>query len=202
MKTTSHDKPTKAASKERKQRVVTLLNREQLEFLDRLSKDAQFSTGHKLSRMDLISGFVDVARRLGLSVKGVQNRDDLVERFLTMVGDGLDTRKFPRLAKRLHVALNKIDSMSEYSKGMTENIGLGGFKIRITPDKVPALNEVIEISLRDSHDPHSVLKVFGKVIWLRSDQKHKMVELGLALTHVNKVDEKRLKEYLADEHLL
>lgn len=44
---------------EKIQRVVTFLNREEVDFLDKLGKDALFSTGLKLSRVKLIAWLVD-----------------------------------------------------------------------------------------------------------------------------------------------
>jgi hypothetical protein len=44
---------------EKNQRVVTFLNRDEVDFLDKIGKDALFSTGLKVSRAKLISWLVD-----------------------------------------------------------------------------------------------------------------------------------------------
>ena len=42
-----------------KGRIVAFLTRTEIDFIDKLAKDAMFSTGHKLSRTDIISALVD-----------------------------------------------------------------------------------------------------------------------------------------------
>ena len=58
-------------------RVIAALNRDQVDFLDRLGKDALFSAGVKLSRTEILSAMVNVFRRLELSGEGVASRDEL-----------------------------------------------------------------------------------------------------------------------------
>jgi hypothetical protein len=54
-------------------RVITMLNRKEMDFLDKLGKDALFSTGHKLSYNDILEGLVDFAMEAGISGKGVDS---------------------------------------------------------------------------------------------------------------------------------
>ena len=51
---------------ETRERVVTFLNREEVDFLDKLGKDSLFSTGTKLSRAKLISWLVDFIEKLSI----------------------------------------------------------------------------------------------------------------------------------------
>lgn len=69
-------------------RVVAALNREQVDFLDKLGKDAQFSSGIKLSRTQILAAMVNVLKRLHLTGEGVatagQFEQRIVEAILTM----------------------------------------------------------------------------------------------------------------------
>jgi hypothetical protein len=47
-------------------RVITMLDRDELEFLDKLGKDALFSTGHKLSYNEILKGLIDFAKDIGI----------------------------------------------------------------------------------------------------------------------------------------
>lgn len=50
-----------------KHRVITLLDRKELDFLDKLGKDALFSTGHKLSYNEILRALIDFMIEIGLS---------------------------------------------------------------------------------------------------------------------------------------
>lgn len=67
-------------------RVITMLNREELEFLDKLGKDALFSTGHKLSYNEILRTLIDFSMELGLSgsqaVSGEALKDKLWQQVL------------------------------------------------------------------------------------------------------------------------
>ncbi len=58
---------------EKNQRVVTFLNREEVDFLDKVGKDALFSTGAKISRAKLIAWLVDFIEHLRIT-GGVLNQ--------------------------------------------------------------------------------------------------------------------------------
>ena len=62
------------------QRVVTFLNRQEVDFLDKLGKDALFSTGLKLSRAKIISWLVDFMKEINISGEGLKSEFDLEER--------------------------------------------------------------------------------------------------------------------------
>jgi len=67
------------------QRVVTFLNRDEVDYLDKLGKDALFSTGAKLSRAKLIAWLVDILKGLNLSGENIKSEKDLEEKILEMV---------------------------------------------------------------------------------------------------------------------
>ncbi|RJP28668.1 MAG: hypothetical protein C4533_02420 [Candidatus Omnitrophota bacterium] len=73
----------KTMSQEEKiQRVVTFLNRQEVDFLDKVGKDALFSTGAKLSRARLISWLVDLVEHLDISGQGIKSEKDFENRIL------------------------------------------------------------------------------------------------------------------------
>ncbi len=72
-------------AQEKNQRVVTFLNREEVDFLDKLGKDALFSTGTKLSRTKLIAWLIDFMERLRINGKGIKSKSDFENRILTGV---------------------------------------------------------------------------------------------------------------------
>ncbi|MGE5308557.1 MAG: hypothetical protein ACM3OC_05710 [Deltaproteobacteria bacterium] len=70
---------------EKNQRVVTFLNRDEVDFLDKLGKDALFSTGTKLSRAKLIAWLVDFMKGLGISGNNITSEEDLERRVIEVL---------------------------------------------------------------------------------------------------------------------
>ncbi|KPK97306.1 MAG: hypothetical protein AMJ95_09660 [Omnitrophica WOR_2 bacterium SM23_72] len=68
------------------QRVVTFLNRAEIDFLDKLGKDALFSTGSKLSRAKIIAWFVDFMKELNINGKNIKSEQDLENRIREIMG--------------------------------------------------------------------------------------------------------------------
>jgi len=64
---------------EKKERVVTFLNREEVDFLDKVGKDALFSSGIKLSRAKIISWLVDFLKALEINGENIRTEKDLEE---------------------------------------------------------------------------------------------------------------------------
>ena len=69
-------------SNSRSHRVIASLNREQVDFLDRIGKDAQFSAGVKLSRTQILAAMVNALKRLNLSGEGVQSVEEFEQRIV------------------------------------------------------------------------------------------------------------------------
>lgn len=65
-----------------KHRVITMLDRQELVFLDKLGKDALFSTGHKLSYNEILRGLIDFSIQIGLSADNVDSEKTLKEKIL------------------------------------------------------------------------------------------------------------------------
>jgi len=63
-------------------RVIAFLTREQIDYIDKISKDALFSTGKKLSRTDVIQAIIEVIRKLNISGKDMHTQDELEQRML------------------------------------------------------------------------------------------------------------------------
>ena len=72
----------KNVSKDMRHRVITLLDRNEIDFLDKLGKDALFSTGHKLSYNEILRGLIDFAMDMGISGEKVGSADELKDRLL------------------------------------------------------------------------------------------------------------------------
>ena len=68
--------------RERNQRVVTFLNRDEVDFLDKLGKDAFFSSGSKVSRAKLISWLVDMLKGLNINGENIRTEADLERRIV------------------------------------------------------------------------------------------------------------------------
>lgn len=58
-------------------RVITMLGREEIDFLDKMGKDALFSTGHKLSYNEILRGLIDFAMDSGISGDNIDSPDTL-----------------------------------------------------------------------------------------------------------------------------
>jgi hypothetical protein len=70
-------------------RVITMLNRSEVDFLDKLGKDALFSSGRKLSHSEILRGLIDFAMELDLSGEKLDSAQSLKERLLKQVKVGL-----------------------------------------------------------------------------------------------------------------
>ena len=63
-------------------RVVASLNREQIDYLDKIGKDAQFSSGIKLSRTQILAAMVGALKRLKLTGEGIANAEQFEQRIV------------------------------------------------------------------------------------------------------------------------
>jgi len=63
-------------------RVITFLTRDELDFLDKVGKDALFSAGTKLSRSKIISAIVNVIRRLKIDGRNLSSKKELEGRIV------------------------------------------------------------------------------------------------------------------------
>ncbi len=63
-------------------RVVSFLDRAQVDFLDKMGKDALFSTGVKFPRTRVISALIDLLRKANVSGEGLRLDEELQERLI------------------------------------------------------------------------------------------------------------------------
>ncbi|OIO40511.1 MAG: hypothetical protein AUJ75_00140 [Candidatus Omnitrophica bacterium CG1_02_49_10] len=67
----------KSDNRETPQRVIALLDRSEIDFLDSLGKDSLFSTGSKLTRTKILKALVDTLMKTDITGKDIKGRDDL-----------------------------------------------------------------------------------------------------------------------------
>jgi len=67
---------------EKMQRVIALLNREDVDYLDTIGKDSLFSKGTKLSRIKIIRAMVEAVKELGIKGTDIGSEGDLKEAIL------------------------------------------------------------------------------------------------------------------------
>ena len=77
------------------QRVVTFLNRDEVDFLDKLGKDALFSSGTKLSRAKLIAWLIDILKGLNISGNDLKSEKDLENKIMEVIKE-IDNSHQPR----------------------------------------------------------------------------------------------------------
>ena len=80
-------------------RVVTFLDRLQVDYLDKLGKDALFSAGVKFPRTRIISTLIDLLRKANISGDGLRSDEDLEERLCKKLAAGVPEAR--RLAGEL-----------------------------------------------------------------------------------------------------
>jgi len=66
-------------------RVIASLNRAQVDYLDKLGKDAQFSSGVKLSRTQILAAMVNALKRLNLNGEGVTTAEQFEQRIVDAI---------------------------------------------------------------------------------------------------------------------
>lgn len=71
--------------KEFRHRVVTFLTREELEFMDKLNKDAMFSTGKHISRAQILQDLAELLSRTDMDAKSLKNDADLEQRMMEAI---------------------------------------------------------------------------------------------------------------------
>ncbi len=76
-----------------KHRVITMLDRDELEFLDKLGKDALFSTGHKLSYNEILRALIDFSKEVGLNAENVDSDETLKRKLFEQIRIGLAQQK-------------------------------------------------------------------------------------------------------------
>ncbi len=76
-----------------KARLVAMISRNEMDFIDKIGKDALFSTGRKLSRTDVISAIIDVMHEFPMTGKGIHTKDELHARIIKAIIRNNDANK-------------------------------------------------------------------------------------------------------------
>ena len=66
-------------------RVIAFLDRRALDYLDKVGKDALFSTGYKLSRVKIIKAAIDTLMKLDISGKRIDSIEGLEKEILERI---------------------------------------------------------------------------------------------------------------------
>jgi len=178
-----------------RRRVVTFLTRDELEFLDKLSDDASFSTGRKLSRTDIISTLVRAAMAVKIEATGIRDNEEFLQRILNHDCDTSERRKFPRLHKNLHVSFRKMDTLGKFKDSATKDIGVGGLCMEVESlGKSLFVNNIIEILLEDMSTKDVRIKAMGRVAWIRK-KKRNGYDVGVMLTYLSKKDKEAFHKF-------
>jgi len=74
------------ARQDKRERVVTFLNRTEVDFLDKMGKDALFSSGCKLSRAKIIAWLVDFMQALNVNGENIKSEKDFINRIHEFMG--------------------------------------------------------------------------------------------------------------------
>ena len=67
-------------------RVITMVSRKELEFLDKLGKDSLFSTGHKLNYNEILRGLIDFAMDAGVTGENISSMQALEQKMNELLG--------------------------------------------------------------------------------------------------------------------
>jgi hypothetical protein len=174
----------KRNKRDKRIRVIALLTREEVEFIDKVGLDSHFSTGMKLSRVDIVSSLVHAAMSLGVSGEGIKSKKELIEKIIHAAAAQIERRRYPRLKKELKLEFRKMDSLGEYEKATTKDIGLGGFSFSIEPDTHLDVGQVVEITICDTKNEKKKVKAIGRIVWVREENNQHDKEVGVMLTHL------------------
>ena len=175
-------------------RVVVNLNRDEFEFIDRIGRDALFTTGKRLTNNKILQVFVDVMKDLAIDGSGVSTCKELRERLRVALGMKVDCRTYPRFQKEVKIFLRKLDSMSEYAVGKTMDIGQCGFRIELKEERKEG--ELLELTILDPSRPYRPIVAFGRIAWLKRRNTDNVQEAGIELTYLLKKETDRFKALL------
>ena len=180
-----------------KARLIAMIPRQEMDFIDRIGKDALYSTGHKLTRTAVINAVLRVMETLSLSGANIHSEDELREYILNAIGRKTEKRRYPRLNKKFDIAFRKAESMKDHNKAATVDVGLGGFKMETECiNESLGVGKIIEMTIEDPEADVEEINAFGRVAWIRQKQDGPGFEVGIALTYMKKEDQARFAAYL------
>lgn len=181
-----------------KEQIIANLDREQIDFLDKLGMDFLSSTGVRLSRTEIIDSLIDAAMALGVTAEGMSAKKEWVDKILRAKAEQKERRKFPRLNKRLNLKLRRMDSLEDYTSSYTKDISMGGFRIEVCfVGKPLTVNQVIEILINDPEEEMPPVRAICRVVWIREKKHEYSHEMGVMITYMRQEDRDRFKKYLS-----
>jgi len=65
-----------------KKRICAILTQKEIEYLDKVRREARFSGGFKLSRAEIIRALIKAMMKIKIDVKGVKTEKQLKEKIL------------------------------------------------------------------------------------------------------------------------
>ena len=175
-------------------RIVALMNKEEIEYINHLAVDAYFSTGKRLTKVDIVAALVDAAMQLEITGIDVKSRQDLTQKIFQAVANNIERRAYPRIKKSFSVNFRVLDSMKEYNASKTIDVNLGGISIEINPELIPEIDRALEIMIIDGQGKR--VKAIGKLCWIRKEEGSEKMKAGIKLTYISKDDWETFKQYL------
>lgn len=171
---------------ELRHRVVCMLNRQQVDFLDKLGNDALFSTGRKLSHNEILQALVDFAFESDFNGEGIKSANDLKKKLIDSLEQriaerSIEKRRFPRLSHDLTFDCRVLESGDAQVPGQTQNVSEGGVQLVLPQYFAP--QTLLELTIKTKDD--SRLLMFGKVAWVKENNGSKGFVTGLELTYVS-----------------
>ncbi|MBN1353886.1 MAG: hypothetical protein JW994_04385 [Candidatus Omnitrophica bacterium] len=66
-------------------RVIAIMNRDEIDYLDKIGKDSLFTTGVKLSRVKILRAMVDAMKEIAIDGKSIKSEKELKDAILKKV---------------------------------------------------------------------------------------------------------------------
>lgn len=193
-------KINKSNPKTLKHRVIALLDRRELEFLDKLGKDSLFSTGHKLCYNKIIKALIAFAMEMKINGENISSIDALKHKLLALThkkiteernhkedysqnpAGSVERRKFIRIPSELKMGYRKLESLEPLTAVKTENISEQGIMVILPEFFAPQTRLELSITTKDNEP---AILAFGRVIWSRPDEAKKGYVTGIQLHYIN-----------------
>jgi len=176
-----------------KKKVMTVLEKPECEFLEKLSRDCFFSTGYKISKNEVLCAFIDAAIALEISGSGIKNKHDLVHRIIDTIANQVEQRRYPRINTHLSVEFKRINSYEKYTYSTTYDISLGGFSMDVVClENPPAVNQVMEINICDPAEKYNTqVSAIGRIVWVKEKEGEHAFRMGVMFVQITPENQKR-----------
>ncbi|MDD5680362.1 MAG: PilZ domain-containing protein [Candidatus Omnitrophica bacterium] len=120
----------------------------------------------------------------------------LTKRALETYAAQPDRRKYPRIDKNLIIVFRKMDSMEQCDTAVTDDMGMGGFRIKAAFLGNPlSANDIIEVIIKDPRNNIKPVIAIGRVAWIK-EKSYDNYEIGVMLTNIARKYRKKFIKYL------